>query len=83
MQNDEQTADLMLRLVKNGQKLVNSLSAERKSNIHRLSGEYNDESSIFTDSSHLFSLVCYKNHTLVASVWNHRVHVVKRLNPET
>ena len=25
----------------------------------------------------------YKNHTLVASIWNHKIYVVKRTNPES
>ena len=29
-----------------------------------------------------FSLVVYKNFTLVASVWNHKIHIVKRVNPD-
>ncbi len=31
----------------------------------------------------LFSAVVYRHHTLVASVWSQRVHVVKRINKET
>ncbi|XP_003391063.1 PREDICTED: ragulator complex protein LAMTOR4 homolog [Amphimedon queenslandica] len=27
--------------------------------------------------------VAYKNYSLVASIWNHKVYVVKRINPET
>ena len=27
--------------------------------------------------------VVYKNHTLVASIWNHKIYIVKRINPET
>lgn len=39
LQNDEHTAEVILRLLKNSQKLVNSLGSESKSKMHRLSGE--------------------------------------------
>lgn len=82
LQNDERTAAIMLQMMKNSVKLVKSVNGERKSNVQRLSG---NEVCVCVCDLLLFSffIVAYKNYSLVASIWNHKIYVVKRINPET
>ena len=37
----------------------------------------------FNHCCFLSDIVAYQHHTLVASVWNQRIHIVKRINKET
>ncbi|XP_064394015.1 ragulator complex protein LAMTOR4 homolog [Halichondria panicea] len=64
LQNDEETAAIVLHMVQSSGKLMSALNSEGRGSFQRLS-------------------IVYRHHTLVASVWSQRVHVVKRINKET
>ena len=61
LQNDERTAGIVLQMVQNCGKLMNTCSTDRKGNFHRMS-------------------VVFRDCTLVACVWNQKVHIVKKMN---